>query len=136
MYLSPRGISDCYPSFVSRLSAASYYRLPTPFLMRHHIHQHIDPHGVRFLHGELVEVVLILAFAFTPIAQIVVVAQEGHQAAVLVEVRPKMWQLVAGGAAVPMLEFEACTPRPDVHDLREFLKIEDGMEYRMRQRQL
>ena len=52
--------------------------------MRHGIGHDVDPHRVRLLFRELVEILFVLAFPFPAVAQVGVVADDRHHPALVV----------------------------------------------------
>lgn len=85
--------------------------------MRQRISDNIDAHRVGHLFGEAQKVFMVFSFAFPAVAEVVVVAEEGHHAAISIEVGPEVRTFIAPGVTVSMLVEIAFAPSADVDHL-------------------
>ena len=75
--------------------------------MHHRIGDDVDSQRVREVLGILLKILFFFPFPFPAVADVVVMAQQGHQAAAIVEHSIKVRGFVSFGVAVPVFKFIA-----------------------------
>src|SRR5687767_15451041 len=111
--------------------------------MRHRIRHDINPHRIRLVLRELVEIPLALAFTFPAVAEVGVMADDDHHAVLryipcAVKDALEVHRLaIAAVARLPGDSLVAAPPRiVDARHLRLFLEAIHALEYLMRNGQL
>src|SRR4051812_713458 len=94
--------------------------------VRHGVGHDVDPHRVRFLGGEFLEIIWALSLSFPAVAQVGVVADDRHHPALVVEDALVVDRLRAGSVVFPGQA--APLPGVDAGDLRFLLEAVDAAE--------